>query len=367
VVAAPDVEQTHGIDHAGYALLIFSVPTLLAALVEAPLALVSDCVPRRRVLALGLVALSASLLLAALAEHVWLLSLGLGLAGAAGGVVCGAAQAELVASAQHGGAERALSRWTVWASAGDMLVPPVVAAATWLGSSHRAALGSVAILIAAHALALWRAPVRLSDTSSAACEREEEQRLPVWLALRRSARMPRLWALLLATASCALLDELVVAFAALRLHEHGWSPASAGAALTACSVGSLFGAVAAERVLARVAPRRVLAFSAIASLGALLLFVTASSPFVLAPALFLLGAAAAPHYPLAQAQAYAQARGNPGVVNALGQMLVVVDVGLPFVLGAIATRHGTTAALLALALQPLCMLLVARAPEPRRQ
>ena len=336
------------------------MPMLLAALVEAPLALVSDCVPRRRVLGSGLSVLSLSLLLCALVDRAELLSLGLGLAGAASGVACGAAQAELVASAQRGGAERALSRWTVWASAGDVLAPLLVSAAAWLGASHRAVLGGVAGLIALHALALWRRPARL-QTGSVAAEPAKETTLPITIALRRAARAPRLWAVLSAVATCALLDEILVAFAALRLHERGWSAASVGAALTALSLGSLIGALIAERALARVAPRRVLAWSALASLVALVLFTTASSPLVLAPALCLLGASAAPQYPLAQAAAYAQARGNPGVVNALAQAFVVVDVGLPLAIGALASRHGTVVALAALAVQPLCMLGLALA------
>ena len=61
MVAASDVERAFGLGHASYTLLVFALPLLLAAPIEAPIALLSDRVERRRVLAAGLGALSGSL------------------------------------------------------------------------------------------------------------------------------------------------------------------------------------------------------------------------------------------------------------------------------------------------------------------
>jgi fucose permease len=309
--------------------------------------------------------LAAALALCALPGPIWLLSLGLALAGAASGVACGSAQAELVA-ARPGGAARAMSRWIAFANAGDLLCPLVVAAALHYGGSYRAALAAAALLGAAHALSLLcaRAP------SSAAREPAEDDGtppLPLREALRQAVRQQRLWGLLLAAACCCLLDELVVALAALRLHaELGWSGAQIAVAMTGMSLGGLLGALIAERAVVRGDPRSVLALSALASLAALGLLVVTTSGWIAALALVLVGISAAPHYPLVKAAAYEVLPGRPGLVNALSLLLVPFEVAIPVLLGVIAERHGVGAALAALSLQPLVVLTAALRSSSRK-
>src|SRR5262245_13794183 len=83
VVAAPEVEREQRIEHGGYALLVFALPLLGSALLEAGLVLLADRYPRRRVSGLALLALSAALVLCATANAGAWLAIGLGLAGAA--------------------------------------------------------------------------------------------------------------------------------------------------------------------------------------------------------------------------------------------------------------------------------------------
>jgi len=110
---------------------------LLATLIETPLALLSDRVPRGRLLRLALLALAMMLALGAVARTPWLLGVALGLAGAASGVACACAQGELVGA--HGGdAGRAMTRWTTFAAAGDVLAPLLVAVVLFAGGSYRA-------------------------------------------------------------------------------------------------------------------------------------------------------------------------------------------------------------------------------------
>ena len=70
------------------------------------------------------------------------------------------------------------------------------------------------------------------------------------------------------------------------------------------------------------------------------------------------GVAASPQYALLQARAYAAAPGRPGVVNALAQLFVVIDIGAPLALGALADCAGLSAALACLSVQPLAVLAV---------
>ena len=99
--------------------------------------------------------------------------------------------------------------------------------------------------------------------------------------------------------------------------------------------------------------------SALAALVALGVFATTRSPVLAASALFVIGVAAAPHYPLAQAAAYELVPGRPGLVNALAQLFVVVDLVVPLAVGAVAERFGLGAAILTLALQPVVIVAAA--------
>ena len=169
-----------------------------------------------------------------------------------------------------------------------------------------------------------------------------------------------LWAFLIAAASATLLDEIVVALATLRLHvELGSSQSFAAAAVTGFACGSLLGSVATEYLLERRSPRSILIGSALCCAVALALFIAAPTPLLAAGALCLLGASAASHYPLSKAAAYELAPGKPGMVNALAELFVVLDVVLPLALGRLADSYGVAAALACLALQPATVLVVA--------
>ena len=70
-------------------------------------------------------------------------------------------------------------------------------------------------------------------------------------------------------------------------------------------------------------------------------------------ALFVVGVTSAPHHPLSIARAYEELPDHPGTVQAMGQLFVVVDVGAPLLLGAVADRFGLGAAMGCLLLQPV--------------
>jgi len=361
VVAAPEVEQLHDISHAGYTLWVFAVPILVASLIEAPIALVSDRMPRKLVLASSLGALSLSLLLAALAPTPWLLAGALALAGASSGVASGTAQAELV-TRYPGGAAPAMTRWIAFSAAGDALTPLVIALVYGLGGTHRSVLALLAALLSIQALfTYWgarRAGAADSGNSEDAHDDDDDDpesaSVPLRAALASAARNPKLWLFLFGAACCALLDEVVVALGALRLHNDlGWSEEHVAFAMTGLSSGAVIGAVVSERLLRHFSSRRLLLCAAAGSCVLLAAVICSSSAPVIASALFLLGVTCALHYPLVKAAAYELVPGQPGIVNALQQAFVGMDIALPLAVGAIASRFGLAVALASLSAEPL--------------
>lgn len=394
VVAAPEVEREQRIEHGGYALLVFALPLLGSALLEAGLALAADRYARRRVTALALCGLSAALLLCATASHGTLLATGLALAGAASGVACGAAQSELVA-ASAGAGDRAMTRWVLFGSAGDVLTPLLVALVLGAGASYRAAFAAAAVLVLLQgaALIIGSGPERKESTGCAPAppqagaagadsedadpedanredaDPEDADAVPLLTALREGVRNASLWRWLIAAGLCTLLDEIVVAFAALHAERDlGASSATAVACVTGVSAGAVLGAWLTDRALDAVASDRLLLGSTLASALALTAVVLAPTPAWLALALVALGASAAPQYALTKARAYAASPGRPGVVNALAQVFVLLDIAGPLALGALADRLGVAAALACLMLQPLgisLLLVAAKRQAPR--
>ena len=156
MVGAPDIERQQALGHGAYALFIFALPLLGSALLEAAAALIAERCSRRHLVGWGLLTCAAALALCALPATSALLALGLTLAGAASGLACTAAQIELVA--RHPAArERAMTRWVLCGSIGDVLTPAFVALVLHLGGSYRAAFAITATWALLHGLAVLRA------------------------------------------------------------------------------------------------------------------------------------------------------------------------------------------------------------------
>jgi MFS family permease len=355
------VEHELGLSHGAYAAVVFVGPQIVAAVLEAGVAIVSDALDRRRLAAAGQLVLAGALLAAGCARGPWTLTLALAIAGAASGVACGAGQA-LVILGSDSGAHRAMIRWTLFASVGDLLAPLVTAAAISVGASYRGAMVAVALAVAVQSASLLLAR---SDGGTQGSPPGAEMGVATGLA--GALRKRGLWAWLFAAAMCTLLDELVVALASLRLHrEQGVGEATSAGAAVAFALGSVIGAALADRAGSSHPPRRLLVASAIACAALCAVLVGADHPAVTCAALLGLGITAAPHHALCQAFAYRQMPDRPGAVQAMGQAFVIVDVVAPLALGLVADRYGLRAALVCLLAQPIVVILCAasiRDPE----
>lgn len=364
VVSAPSVEQLLGLDHGEYTLAVFALPTLLAALIEAGVSLLSHGLDRNRVLGIAHWTLAAALGLCALAPSAWVLGLGLAGAGAASGAACAAAEAQLVQK-HPGRLDQIMARWMLFGAVGDVLSPALVALALALGGSYRAGFVIVFAVTLLQAVRFTRrasrpAPGRGKDRGPDSCPDggqeadDDEPHVPLWQALKQSAGDVRLWLWLTGTALCTLLDEVVAALAALRLRtDLGATEAQATLCVSSFSIGVVLGALATEHAVTRWGWRRVLIVSSSACAVVLALVVTTRAIAPMTLALFVLGLCTAAQYPLLLARAYEAAPGRAAIVNAMSEVFVVVDVALPPLLGALADDWGLRLAMGCLLLQPL--------------
>lgn len=326
-------------------------------LIEAPLLAWSERVSVRWFSAGSLVVLAAATLGAALAHGPVWLAICLAAYGPAAGCALASAEGVLVEGSPHT-RERTMARLTLAASIGDLAVPALLGALALVGLGWRtvfAVAGVVALL-----LALVHASARALDRRAATGgdeDHEDDATPSVREALRFALRQPALRRWSLAGVLVGLLDEVLVAFAAVHL---GALDASArSVALGAWVVGGIVGLTWLERRIEHVAPARVLRVTTCVAALALAALARVHDVWPASILLAVIGTTSSTFHPLVKARAYASLPGRPALVNAVAGALVPLDALAPLVLGAIATQLGGDAAIAVLALAPVGIAWVA--------
>lgn len=357
VIDAPGIEDVHGLGHDGAALTLFVLPAIVAAFIEARLLLWAAGRGARAMIALSQGAVAIAAAAAALATAPWVLGAALGIAGATGGVGGALAQGALIDAAPDQ-RERTMTRWTLAGALGDLAAPVVVAVLAVVGLGWRVALLGIAAAMLLYAASLLGAT--LPAVARAADEDDESDAEAGTLRLRDALRRPALLGWLAAATSCTLLDEILVAFAALHLRlDRGASEASIGAVAAIWAMGCAIGLWLTERSLARVAPRRLLGWGAAGCTIAALAWWAMPTVATAAVGLGVLGLCSAPLYPIAKAQAYATVPGRAALVGAASQLFVVVELAAPWGLGLVGDAAGLRVALGLLACGPIVLLVAA--------
>lgn len=345
-VGAPDLRLDLALSVTGLFVFGTVIPVIASMLLEPFVIQLADGPWRRAVLVGSGAAWWAGYLVCAGAPGPWVLAGGLSTTFIAGGVALGVARASLVAGSPD--VERALTRWTLSASIGDLAGPLALAGIAWLGGGWRVGMLGCALAVGLWWIGVLRVPVGHAEDPDDDAERPS---------LRDALRDRRLMAWLSAVALCTLLDEIFVAGVALYATDVLHVDLSAAALLVACEMtGGVVGLVLFERLGAP--PRALIPACAVSLLG-LVGAVLAPGPWTAACALFVCGLGVGPQYPLALAAAHRARPGHPGQVEALQEAFIGVELAFPLVFGLIADQLGLGAALLFLGLQPLGISAIA--------
>lgn len=260
-VGAPDIHQTFPTSYAELAVVLLLVPGALALLLEPPMFLLADRLPRHWFIAGGTAVMAAGFALCAVAPSAWWLAVALALTYAANGVAVSLAQASLVDLHTERRA-RVMARWSLLGLLGDLGTPALLVALAWLGLGWRAAFALMAALLGAWAILLARRPLRRPPPESGEVgeagksgESGEsgEAPPPLLAALLAALRRGRLVLWLFGMTLCDLLDEILVVLAALRLRgELGVGPAWTGIVMMAYPIGGTLGLLLCSRLARRL-------------------------------------------------------------------------------------------------------------------
>lgn len=351
-MSAPELGDTFGVSGAWLGGLLLTVPVLLSLVVEPPLFVIADRAADRRGFArAGYAAVAAACAMAALAPAPWMVIAAFAACTPLWSVGVGVAEAALV-ELDPERAERQMTRWTLAGALGDVAGPALLAGAAALGLGWRAALVVVA---------LWAAlAAALVPPLPAAGALDDEPR-PSWRQTVAGAlRNRRLLAWAAGCQLCALLDEILIVLAAVDLSARLDADAGERAlVLGALLAGSAVGLVAVERLLTRVAPQRLLVASSAIGAAVYLAWIATPSIALSAALAAVVGVVESVHYPLAKAQAYRAAPGQPGLVNAVIALFEPIAVALPLLIALVAETAGVQAAMLVLAAQPVGLFVLA--------
>ena len=279
----------------------------------------------------------------------------------AGGIAVGLGQVVVVdeaASATAGaGAVGIMTRWTLLSGIGDIAGPLAIAALAAGHQGWRALAWLGAALWAA--LLAATAGVRFAPAQPAA----RGDPAAGWRTLVREAlATPALWRWVILAWIPTMIDELLLAFAALYLHDqlHA-SEAEVGLLLTGMLVAGMAALTLLDRVptlkaMAHQRPRPLLAWMAVGVLLGMAGFLLAATPLAAGGALAAVGLCGAGWYPIAKGRAFAEAPGRAVVVRAITSLGGPLEALLAAGVGFVAQRWGLGVGLACIATAPLWLL-----------
>lgn len=359
VIGAPLLRAALGLTY-GQLGLLFAVAALSGFVFEPALSLWSDRHGQRWWIIGALVALTVCFAALGLADtYGELLVLFAGYYPAVG-IAVGLAQAVVVDEAAD--ATTIMTRWTLMAGIGDLVGPLAIAAIAAGHQGWRALAWLGAAVWAALLVATVSVPFAPAPAWSPGPEGKRRGSSGIWALVREALAIPTLWRWAILAWIPTMIDELLLAFAALYLHDvrHA-SEAEVGLLIT----GTLVAAMGALALLDRVAvlkamaaqkPRRLLALMAVGVLVGMGVFLTAATPLAAGAGLAVVGLFGAGWYPIAQGRTFAQAPGRAVVVRAITSLGAPLEALLAAAVGFIAQRWGLAAGVACIATAPLWLL-----------
>jgi MFS family permease len=375
-VGAPDIERSLRLSHTATAAVLFVVPGVVALVLEPIVFLLSDRIGRPWLIRSGLAVMAVMSFASALAPGPVTLACAVSICGVASGAATSLTEVTLIDWWPDRRA-RTMARWTLLAVVGDIAAPLLLGALAVLDHGGHGGYGGhgghggggggggeawrIGFAIVGGVLAVWAIATSLRRFPAAPTAPDEDAP-PLWRAVREAMRDRVLIGWLFGMELCNLLDEIFIVFASIHVRDElGASAVWQSATVGAFVAGGALGLVVLDRLLARHSEHRLLIATGIACAAAFIAWLAAPTVWLSALLMVPVGAASAPLYPLATAQAYARCPARSSVVLVASNLFAPFALALPWLLGAVADRAGTPVALALLAAEPIGLVVLAAA------
>lgn len=365
--ALPVIRTEFSLSYAKIGLLL-GLPGFVSLIIEPIIFLLGDTGLRKRLILLGGLAISASMLMIAGANGFPLLLAAAFISNPASGAFVSLSQATLM-DLTPGREAQNMARWTVFGSLGNLLGPLLISAALALGLGWRDAFlvlaGLALVLVLLTALQRFPASEAVSgvEAGEGACLPWPQTARDLLRNLWQAVRNPRLlrWIFLLEFSD--LLLDVFVDYLPLYLTDvTGFTPALAGVLLSVFLLSGLLADLLLIPLLERVPGRRVVRISAALALVAYPAFLLAPWLPVKIAILMALRFTTIGWYSVLAGEAYASIPGRSGTVTAAGSVGTILSSALIWLIGWIASLAGLQLAMWLLLLGPLALVLFV--PKP---
>ena len=344
--------------------LLMGLPVILSIAIDLPVGLLADLGYRRRLVLVGGLAFTLSLVLTALAADFAVLLVSFILFYPASGAFVSLSQASLMDldPTRH---EQNMARWTFAGSLGVVVGALAVGALPLIAASWRslywlAAVFSLVAVWLTVRMRLHSAPPRPAESDSESDDEDAEPQ-SLGVAIRMALRAARDWRVMrwviLLIFMDLTLDKLLSYMALYFVDVVGVGEVEASLAVAVFVVVGLVGDLLAIPLLERV---RGLTYLRISAAVMLLLFPV----FLLVPGFWpkvilagCIGLCNSGWYSVLQGQLYSAMPGRSGTVSALTTLVGVMDSALPLIIGGVAQVYGLGSAVWLLWLGPIVILL----------
>lgn len=356
--ALPLIQSDLGLSYVQIGLL-FSLPNLVASIIEPIIGIQADIPGKRRALVLGGgVMVALSLFLISLAPSFPVLLLAFVLIFPASGAFVSLAQATLMDTEpeRH---DQNMARWAFAGSIGVIAGALLVAFITTVGLTWREMMFGLSIFAGCVVALAWR--YSFENESGASDEDDDEAPQSLREGLQGAIAALRQWHVLrwltLLQVSDLMLDVFTGYLSLYLVNVMGLSVETGALVLVVMRVIGLVGDFLIIPLLERVDGVTYVRFSAALQL---LLFPAFLLIEPVIPKLIFLGIShffTAGWYPVLQGRLYSSMPGRSGTAMAVGGLFGLVGTAVPLVIGALADEFGLVAALWLLVISPLILTL----------
>lgn len=344
--------------------LLAGVPRFLGNILEMPLGIMADLVPRWRLITAGGLAFSIALFLHGAAPGFAVLMVAFLLFNPASCAFVSISQASLMDMAPRQ-REVNMARWSLAGTLGNLAGPLILTAAVAIGVGWRPAFWLIAIFAIAAVVAILRTSrafaARAKETTEAQLGMERFRLTEIVRSVWRQGAVR--WLILLESSD--LLLDVFRGFLALYMVEVAMT-GNEYAALTvmALTAGGLVGCALMVPLLKRFNGVSWLRISAGLLLLAFPAFLVTSLPPLKVALVVLIGLLTSGWYSVLKAGLYAQLPGRSGMAMAAGSIGGLVGALIPIALGYIGDTFGLQTAMWLLLTAPVALLL--GLPRPTR-
>ncbi len=332
--------------------LLFTLPGLVAMLIEPLIGFSADTKHRRNWVLIGIVATSIGLLAIAFSQTYLTILIAFCVMAPASGAYVNLAQGTLI-DQNPDRAEHTMARWVLLGAIGVAVSPIVLTAVFSLSGTWRIAYLLLAVVACVYIFLLTKPKFNAHDGADDESIPLRDMKKYLIEALRNRSLIK--WIVLTELADL-MLDKLLEQVGVYFHDVAGVSLTEASAAVSVFTIGWLIGNIILVPLLERVNGLKILRVTTLIVLVSYTLFLIAPIVLIKYILIGLTSLCTSSWYTILRAKSYESLPGRSGAVMAVSSLLGGINLFVPVIIGAVADAIGLQAAMWLLLIGPIALM-----------